>query len=97
MFIVNIFSNNNDKSKDIKTATDFKKDQYIMFIDVGKKQLSLIDNKNHELINSFTIATGKISSPTPLGNFNIISKASWGEGFGSRWIGLDVKIGRAHV
>src|SRR5699024_7386161 len=40
------------------------------------------------------VATGKQESPTPLGTFEIVEKARWGGGFGSRWIGLDVPWGK---
>ncbi|TJX14058.1 hypothetical protein E9840_07230 [Tissierella creatinini] len=62
-------------------------------IEVDRKTLNLIDYKTGEIIKSYTIATGKPSSPTPLGTFKITSKEKWGEGFGSRWMGLDVPWG----
>ncbi len=62
-------------------------------IEVDRKTLHLVDYKTGEIIKSYTVATGKPSSPTPLGTFKIRTKEKWGEGFGSRWIGLDVPWG----
>lgn len=65
-----------------------------ILIEVDKKTLSLIDGNSNNVISTYTVATGKDNSPTPLGSFNIIQKAAWGGGFGSRWIGLDVPWGK---
>lgn len=65
-----------------------------ILIEVDNKALTLLNNKTHEVIKRYTIATGKPSSPTPLGTFKITSKERWGEGFGSRWMGLDVPWGK---
>ncbi|WP_075727451.1 L,D-transpeptidase family protein [Tissierella creatinophila] len=65
----------------------------IILIEVDKKRLSLINKKHENTISTYPIASGKESSPTPLGSFQIIKKSSWGEGFGSRWLGLNVPWG----
>ncbi len=62
-------------------------------IEVDRKTLNLIDYKTGQIIKSYTVATGKSSSPTPLGTFKITTKEKWGEGFGSRWMGLNVTWG----
>lgn len=67
---------------------------YTVHIEVDRKQLKLIDRKNEEIVKSYPIATGKISSPTPLGTFKIVEKAKWGEGFGTRWMGINVPWGK---
>ena len=46
------------------------------------------------MIKTYAVATGKESTPTPLGTFKIVEKAKWGGGFGSRWMGLDVPWGK---
>lgn len=71
-----------------------KSPQMTILIEVDKKQLKLIDRENEKIVNTYTIATGKLGSPTPLGTFKIVEKGHWGEGFGSRWIGLDVPWGK---
>lgn len=65
----------------------------VILIEVDKKKLSLVDISNGDIISTYSIATGKDNSPTPLGNFKIIKKAVWGEGFGSGWLGLDIPWG----
>ncbi len=88
------------KREDIKRQGDlnvYKKSEIskvTILIEVDNKSLTLIDNKTHEVIKKYTIATGKTSSPTPLGTFRITTKEKWGEGFGSRWMGLDVPWGK---
>lgn len=62
-------------------------------IEVDRKELHLFNKKDSKIISSYPIASGKEDSPTPLGNFKIIYKDSWGEGFGSRWMGLNVPWG----
>lgn len=43
---------------------------------------------------TFPIAVGSPSTPTPVGEYKIISKGKdWGPAFGPRWIGLDVPWG----
>lgn len=82
------------------TADTYKrsnKGKVIIHIEVDNKVLYLIDNNSKEIIKKYTVATGKSGSPTPLGTFKIIEKGKWGEGFGSRWIGLDVPWGKYGV
>jgi len=78
----------------LKTSTKSKKTNLMVLVEVDKKQLSLIDRENNEILHTYTIATGKSTSPTPLGSFNVVEKAYWGEGFGSRWLGLNVPWGK---
>ena len=62
-----------------------------IFIDIDEKTLYLLDGNN--LIKKYPVATGKPSTPTPIGRWKVINKARWGGGFGSRWIGIDVPWG----
>lgn len=51
--------------------------------------------KNNKIFASYHISSGTDSSPTPIGTFKITKKSrSWGGGFGSRWLGLDVPWGQ---
>lgn len=63
-------------------------------VEVDYKTLFLVDNDSKEVIKKYSIATGKPSSPTPLGTYEIITMGKWGEGFGSRWLGIDVPWGK---
>ena len=62
-----------------------------IFIDIDEKTLYLLDGS--ALIKKYSVATGARSTPTPIGRWKVISKARWGGGFGSRWIGIDVPWG----
>ena len=62
-----------------------------ILIDVEEKRLYLLNN--NDLINSYTIASGKLSTPSPLGLWKIVNKARWSGGFGTRWMGLNVPWG----
>lgn len=71
-----------------------KENNYTILIEVHNKRLILINNVDESIVKSYAIATGKPNSPTPLGTFKIVEKAKWGEGFGTRWMGLDVPWGK---
>ena len=62
-----------------------------IFIDIDEKTLYLLDGNT--LIKKYPVATGAPSTPTPVGRWKVTSKARWGGGFGSRWIGIDVPWG----
>ena len=69
---------------------DLKRD-YSIFIEIEDKTLYLLENG--ECIKEYTIASGKSGYPSPLGCWTIVEKGDWGEGFGGRWLGLDVPWG----
>jgi hypothetical protein len=50
--------------------------------------------KNDELYKTYPVSGGKNSSPSPLGEWVIIQKAKWGDGFGGAWMGLNVPWGK---
>lgn len=61
-------------------------------IHLQSKQLRVL--KGGHTIRVFPIAVGKYDTPTPVGEWKVISKyKNWGSGFGSRWIGLNVPWG----
>ncbi len=51
----------------------------------------LEDNK---VFYKFPIGVGKIDTPSPIGNWKIISKDKWSGGFGTRWLGINVPYGK---
>lgn len=53
----------------------------------------LIVLEGSRVVATFPVALGKVGTPTPVGNYRITHKAKWGEGFGTRWLGLDVPWG----
>lgn len=61
---------------------------YSIFIDIEDYMLYLL--KNGEYFKSYPISVGKSKTPSPIGYWKIVSKSDWGEGFGGRWMGLNV-------
>ncbi|GKX31617.1 hypothetical protein SH1V18_40970 [Vallitalea longa] len=58
-------------------------DTYIMYV-----------FKDNEMYKEYPVSGGKYSTPSPLGTWNIVSKANWGEGFGGTWMGFNVPWGK---
>jgi lipoprotein-anchoring transpeptidase ErfK/SrfK len=63
-----------------------------ILIDINAKMLYVVQDDN--IIKKYPVATGKPDTPSPIGDFTIIQKERWGEGFGSAWLGLDVPWGK---
>ncbi|WP_207644727.1 L,D-transpeptidase family protein [Caloranaerobacter ferrireducens] len=66
----------------------------VILVDIDKKYLYLYDADTNKVIKKYVVATGKPSTPTPIGSFKIIEKAKWGGGFGSRWMRINVPWGK---
>ncbi len=75
---------NNEKSKN----------KYKILVDINDKKLYLIHKTTEKIEKTYVIASGKTSTPSPIGTWTINSKGTWGEGFGSRWMGLNVPWGK---
>lgn len=50
--------------------------------------------KDDELYKTYPISGGKNATPSPVGEWVIIEKARWGDGYGGAWMGLDVPWGK---
>lgn len=75
-----------------KENDDSKTDRALIKIDVAKRRLFLYHDK--ALVKEYPVAVGKSSTPTPLGEWKIVQKSlNWGNGFGTRWMGLNVPWG----
>lgn len=68
-----------------------EKRSYTIFIEIEDKTLYLLENG--KCIKEYRIASGMSGLPSPLGSWKIVEKGDWGEGFGGRWMGLDVPWG----
>lgn len=68
--------------------------KYNILIDLNERSLYLIDTYNNKITKTYPIASGKPSSPSPIGTWTIVSKGEWSKGFGTRWMGLNVPWGR---
>ncbi|HEX3029043.1 MAG TPA: L,D-transpeptidase family protein [Clostridia bacterium] len=64
---------------------------YSIFIDIEDKTLFLLEDG--KCIKTYPIASGASGLPSPLGLWKIVEKGDWGEGFGGRWMGLNVPWG----
>lgn len=61
-------------------------------IDIVKHTLTVYDDTKQ--IKQFPVGVGKSKTPSPLGEWKIVNKAvGWGNGFGTRWMGLNVPWG----
>jgi len=68
-----------------------RKGNYSIFIEIEDKTLYLL--QDGKCIKKYPVASGKPGWPSPLGSWKIINKGDWGEGFGGRWLGLNVPWG----
>lgn len=67
-------------------------DEIRIKVDLWEQQLYLI--KGDKIIKQYRVAPGTEEKPTPIGTFIINDKSrSWGGGFGTRWMGLNVPWG----
>ncbi len=69
-----------------------KNNPYTIFVDAEDSRLYLFEDG--ELIKEYPCAGGKLSTPSPIGTWKIVSKDTWGEGFGGRWMGINVPWGK---
>ena len=66
-------------------------DVYIQ-INLWSNELCVI--KNNQVMRRYPISPGIEETPTPIGTFKVKEKSkSWGGGFGTRWLGLNVPWG----
>lgn len=79
------------KHKD-SIAVNTNKKNMVIVVDVSSNMLSVFQDKN--LIKTYTVAGGKPSTPSPIGTWKIVSKDTWGEGFGGHWMGFNVPWGK---
>ncbi len=74
------------------SITEQDKPPYRILINLEENKLHL--NRGDVLVKSYDVSGGKISTPTPLGTWKIISKDTWYKGFGGRWMALNVPYGK---
>lgn len=64
---------------------------YSILIDVEITQLTVF--KGGKVFKIYPCSGGKTTTPSPIGTWRIKNKSQWGEGFGGRWLGLNVPWG----
>ncbi len=63
-------------------------------IEIDTIKLSLTVYQDDKEVVRYPVAVGKSSTPSPLGEWKIVQKSlNWGNGFGTRWLGLNVPWG----
>ncbi|MDR3590032.1 MAG: L,D-transpeptidase family protein [Negativicutes bacterium] len=68
------------------------KGEVSLVIRINEQMLEVYDNE--KLHKKYRIAVGKSDTPTPIGEWNVVWKDyNWGDGFGTRWMGLNVTWG----
>ena len=80
---------NSDNGENISYAV--KQEYLCIYIEITDKTLYLL--QEGKCIRKYYIASGASGLPSPLGSWKVVEKADWGEGFGGRWIGLNVTWG----
>jgi hypothetical protein len=64
----------------------------LIIIDVKKLKLNFY--REGRILRTYPVAVGELETPTPIGEWKIIHKGgNWGNGFGDRWIGINVPWG----
>lgn len=64
----------------------------VLRIDVSARKLTVFSDGTP--FRTFSVAVGKKATSSPVGEWKIINKAvNWGDGFGTRWMGLNVPWG----
>lgn len=69
-------------------------DQSNLEIAIYPERHKLIVREQGQIIKTYSVAVGNLSTPTPVGDFRVEYKGTnWGPSFGPRWIGLNVPWG----
>ena len=74
--------------------TDKEEIKPIWYIVINLDEYRLYVYKDHMLIRTYPCSGGKPETPSPTGDFKVVSKEGWGEGFGGSWLGLNVPWGK---
>lgn len=62
-----------------------------LFIDLDARRMTVF--LDGSVVATYPVSGGKSETPSPVGTWTIVNIASWGEGFGGSWLGLDVPWG----
>lgn len=60
---------------------------------IDADRVTMIVFSDEEVWRKFTVAAGKTSTPTPIGEWRIVNKGVLGGAFGTRWMGLSIPYG----
>lgn len=65
-----------------------------ILVDLTEERLYLIDTEKNVILKKYSVASGKLETPSPIGTWKVVGIKKWGGGFGTRWIGLNVPWGK---
>ena len=80
-----------NKPDEVVIETSVQSAEYSIFVDVEESKLYLLEDG--EIVKEYKCSGGKWSTPSPIGTWQIVQKAKWGEGFGGSWLGFNVPWG----
>lgn len=80
------------ENESVEVDTKKEKPNYLIFVDAESSKLYLLEDGKP--VKEYLCAGGKWNTPSPIGTWTIISKDTWGEGFGGRWMGFNVPWGK---
>lgn len=90
---IKLFNDNREQSKIYQAMREIKTDGNLYSIYVDLDDCKLYVFKGENIYKEYKCSGGKPSTPSPIGTWTIISKDTWGEGFGGRWMGFNVPWG----
>lgn len=79
------------EEKDRAEEHDINPEGYHLYVDLDHMLMYVY--KDGELVKTYEVSGGGASTPSPVGTWKIISKDTWGEGFGGAWLGFNVPWG----
>lgn len=68
------------------------KNPYFIHVELDNNMMYIF--KDDKLFKEYPVSGGKPSTPSPIGTWTIVSKDTWGEGFGGTWMGFNVPWGK---
>lgn len=81
-----------DSDKTVAGGTPPPEGPIKIVIDINKRTLTVYSQG--AIYKEYPVAIGKAKTPSPVGEWRIVNKStSWGGGFGTRWMGLNVPWG----
>lgn len=92
MFAIIFFMDRNKEEKMSATSANITEGEYEILVDVEESVLYLIQDK--KIVKTYSCSGGKWSTPSPIGEWKIIGKDTWGEGFGRKVDGDKCAMGK---
>ncbi|EKQ57660.1 MULTISPECIES: L,D-transpeptidase family protein [Clostridium] len=68
-------------------------ESFAILVDLTEERLYLINKDKNIIVKKYSIASGKMETPSPIGTWKVVGMSKWSGGFGTRWIGLNVPWG----